>query len=321
LNIRSGNPDLLPSFTNTMSLQFNTNQRETQRSLTASANYSFTLNEIVNRTINDYDPETNEVRPGTGIQYTKPENKNGSWNSSGNIMYSSPIGSSKKFRFSTTTQLGYRNNVGYIVVQKESRENTTKTTTASERIGLSYSKNWFYGQLRTNVSYSNSTYTLEAKEGRRDVNYTITYNTQLTLPWSIGINSDINYRAQRGLSEGYNKDEVLWNAGLSKQFLKGNRASIRLEWTDILKQRLSISRNVTANYIEDSEYNALTSYVMVSFLYRFNNMTRIGNRSRGDGSQERFQRGDRPERQGDWQGGGQRGNFQGGDRQGGGRMR
>jgi len=319
LNIRSGNPDLLPSFTNTMTLQFNTNQRETQRSLTASANYSFTLNEITNYTINDYDPETDEIRPGTGIQYTRPINENGSWNSQGNIMYSSPIGNSKKFRFSTTTQLGYRNNVGYITVQRQSQRNITKTTSIRETLGLSYNKNWFYGQFRGNISYSNSIYTLESRDNRKDVNYTITYNTQLTLPWSIGINSDINYRAQRGLSEGYNKDEALWNAGLSKQFLKGNRASLRIDWTDILKQRLSISRNVTANYIEDSEYNALTSYVLFSFSYRFNNMTSIRNRSR-DGAQERPQRDgqggirDGGGQRGNSQGSGQRGNFQGGGR-------
>ena len=291
LSIRSGNPELLPSFTNTMSLRFNTNNREAQRFLTTTVDYSFTLNEIVNFTTNDYDPETGEIRPGTGIQFTAPVNENGSWNSSGNFLFSMPIGSSKRFRFSTTTQLGYRNNVGYITVKKQSQRNVTKTASLSENIGMSFSKDWFYGQLRGNVRYSNSSYTLESKDNRKDVRYSVTYNTQLTLPWSFAINSDVNYSVQSGLSDGYNKNEVIWNASISKQFLKGNRASLRLDWSDILQQRLSISRNVTSNYIEDSEFNSLTSYVMLTFSYRFNNMSRVNkNRAREEYMQERSQR-------------------------------
>ncbi len=305
LNIRSGNPDLLPSYSNNMSLRFNTSQRETQRSLTMSADYSFTLNEIINYT--SYEAET-------GIQYTAPVNENGSWTASGDLMFNTPIGSSKRFKFSTTTRLNYNNRIGYTTVKKQSQRNISGTLGASENVGLSYTKSWFYGQLRANVRYSNTTNSLEGKENQRNTNFGITYNTQLTLPWSVGINSDVNYRATRGLSTGYNKDEVIWNAGLSKQFLKGNRATLRLQWTDILQQRLSISRNITANYIEDSEYNALTSYVLVSFSYRFNNMKGSSrNRSRGE-VQDRPQREDAQDGQSGWREGGQRGEGGGGGR-------
>jgi hypothetical protein len=305
LNIRSGNPDLLPSYINTLSLRFNTNQRTKQRALTVTADYGFTLNVIINFTTYEED---------TGIQYTAPVNENGSWNTSGNIMYSSPIGSSKRFKFSVDTRIDYNNRIGYTTVKKQSQRNVSGTFGLRENISLSYSKNWFYGQLRANFRYSNTVNSLEGIDAQKNTNYGITYNTQLTLPWNIGIDSDINYRATRGLSTGYNKDEVLWNAGVSKRFLKGNRGSLRIQWTDILQQRLSISRNVTANYIEDSESNILTSYVLVSFAYRFNNLK--GNdrtRSRGE-SLDRPQRDNMQDRPGGWQdGGGQRG--------GGGRMR
>lgn len=38
---------------------------------------------------------------------------------------------------------------------------------------------------------------------------------------------------------------------------------------DILQQRSNISRSVTASYIQDTEYNTLSSYFMVHFIYRF----------------------------------------------------
>ena len=308
LNIRSGNPDLLPSFVNNLSLRLNSSQRAKQRSLTATVDYSFTLNEIINYT---------EHEEGTGVQYTAPVNENGSWTTSGNILFSSPIGNSRRFKFSSNTRLNYNNQIGYTTVQKQSQRNISGTFGASENLSLSYSKNWFYGQLRTNARYSNTINSLEGKTDQRNANFGIAYDTQLTLPWNIGISSDINYRATRGLSEGYNKDEIIWNAGFSKQFLKGNRGSLRLEWTDILKQRLSISRNVTANYIEDSESNALTSYVLVSFAYRFNNLTGSGRNQSRNESQDRPQRSDRQDRQ-DWQGGSRDGDRSGGNRPSGG---
>ena len=304
LNIRSGNPNLLPSFTNTMSLRFNTNQRETQRSFTTSVDYSFTLNEIINFT--EYESET-------GIQYTGPVNENGSWNTAGNVMYLTPIGSSKRFKFSTNTRVSYDNRIGFSTVKKQSYRNVSGTVGVTENISMSYNKEWFYGQLRANARYSNTANSLEGKQDQRNTRFGITYNTQLTLPWTIGINSDINYTAQRGLTTGYNKDEVLWNIGISKQFLKGNAATLRLDWTDILQQRLSISRNVTANYIEDSEFNALTSYVMLSFTYRFNNTTRINRERFRDEMRDRYQREGQSRPDSNWR--------DGGGMQGGGRAR
>jgi hypothetical protein len=262
LYIRSGNPDLLPSFTNNISIRFNNSKREKQRNIQASADYSFTLNEII--TFTEYENET-------GIQYSGPINENGSWSSSGNIMYSRPLGSKKRLRFSTTANVSFNNRIGYTTVQKESRRNVQGTWGVRENISLSYTKDWFYGQLRANVNYTNTTNSLEGRQEQRNFNYGITYNTQLTLPLSFSANSDVNYRATRGLSAGYNKDEVIWNLGLSKRFLKGNAGTFSLQWTDILQQRLNISRSITANYIEDSEYRTLTSYVMLSFSYRFNN--------------------------------------------------
>ena len=86
------------------------------------------------------------------------------------------------------------------------------------------------------------------------------------------------------MSSGYNTDEFIWNAEISKQILAGNRGTIRLQWKDILQQALNIRRNETADYYEDSQFNVLSSYVMLTFSYRFNQM---GNRrSRNSFNQE-----------------------------------
>ena len=263
LYIRSGNPNLLPSFTNSMSLSFNQNQKEKQRMLIASVDYSFTRNEIINYT---------EYEQGTGIQNTTPINENGTWNAGGNVMYNMPVGKNKRLKLNVNTRINYTNRVGYTTLNQESYRNISGSLSVSESIGLSYNKDWFSGQLRASANYSNTSNSLKSGQEQRNANYRISYNTQLTLPKNFIFNSDINYGTQRGLTAGYNKEEILWNMGFSKQFLKGNAGTLRFTWTDILQKRLNISRTITANYIEDYASNSLTSYVLVSFSYRFNKM-------------------------------------------------
>ncbi len=261
LNIRMGNPDLLPAFAHDLTFQYNNNQRGAQRALTANLLFSFVQNEIINFT---------SYQDATGIQLTSPINENGTWNISGNVLYSTPLDVAKKLKFSTQSRLSYHNKVGFIRTSTQSERNISGTFGAYENIGLSYNKDWFYGQLRGNIRYSNVSNTLEGQKEQENTTFGLTFNTQLYLPCSWTLASDINYKATRGLTAGYNTDEIIWNAEISKQFLKNKQATFRVKWYDILHQTLNINRSIHANYIEDHEYNMLTCYILASFVYRLN---------------------------------------------------
>ncbi|MDU1891508.1 MAG: outer membrane beta-barrel protein [Dysgonomonas sp.] len=269
LHIRSGNPDLLPAFNHNISLNYDFNNRETHQVFTINLSHQFTQNQIINYTT---------YEENTGVQYSRPINENGTWNSNATVYFSKPFDSKKRLRFSSRSNLRYNNRIGYTTIEKQSERNISKTINAGQELNLSYSNDFYYGQLRGRVNYSKTSNTvITSQQGTETFNFVFTYNTNLTLPYSWSIASDINYTGNRGLSSGYNLNEVIWNAEISKQFLKQNRGSLRLEVNDILQQRLSIRRNVTANYIEDIRNNAMTGYFMISFAYRFNN---IGGRGR-----------------------------------------
>lgn len=269
LNIRSGNPDLLPSFNHSISLNYNNYSRTKQSSLNINLQHTFIQNQIINYTT---------YEENTGVQYSMPINENGSWITSGNILYSKPLDEKKRWRFSTNTRGNYNNKVGYTNVEKQSQKNISKTISVGEDLSLSYSNDVFYGQFRGRLNYSKTTNTVVTnQQGQESFNYNLSYNTNVNLPYSWSISSDITYIANRGLSSGYNKNEVLWNAQINKQIFNRKQGSVRLQVNDILQQRLNIRRNVTANYIEDVQTNALTGYFMVSFSYRFNN---IGGRNK-----------------------------------------
>lgn len=264
LNIRSGNADLLPSYSNNLSLLYNFSNREKQKSMRATVNFSFALNEIINKTI---------YEANTGVQRTFPINQNGIWNSSAGLLYNTPVDKNRKFQFSTNMEASYRNQIGYMSFKENTEtKNTAKTFSLRENVSLSYKQSWLYLQTRGIVRYSTTRNSLEEKKNQEDLNYSASLNVQVNLPHDWLAETGVRYSGQTGLSTGFNKNETIWDIDVSKKMLKNKRATVSLKWTDLLQQRLSIRRNVTSNYIEDSESNVLTGYFLVCFSYRFNSM-------------------------------------------------
>jgi hypothetical protein len=101
-------------------------------------------------------------------------------------------------------------------------------------------------------------------------NYGGGFNGTYYTPFGIVLATDLSYNASSGYTAGYNQNEWMWNASISYQFLPGKAATIMLKVYDLLQQKQNIQRSVTANYIDDTEYNSLTRYFMLTFTYKFN---------------------------------------------------
>lgn len=284
LSIRSGNPDLLPSFSNNVTMMYNFSNREKQQSLRANISYGFVINQIINKTF---------YEANTGIQKTHPINQNGMWNSSANILFSTPIGKKKKIQFSTSSDVSLRNQIGYMSFKADTEsKNTAKTLSLNETLTFSYRHDWLYLQSRSSIRYSSTHNSLEDRKNQEDISYRAGLNASATLPYSWIFESSLQYSGQSGLSTGYNRNETIWDVNVNKRIMKNKQGTLSLKWTDLLQQRLSIRRNVTSNYIEDSESNVMTGYFLVSFAYRFNS---FGGKGGGRGNRqdgERMRRGD-----------------------------
>jgi hypothetical protein len=98
---------------------------------------------------------------------------------------------------------------------------------------------------------------------------TRTYGADLTnyLPWGIVLNQSMNYTINEGRSPGFNTAVPIWNASLSKFFLKNKRAELKLSAFDLLNKNVGISRNVTQNQIVDQSYNVINQYFLIGFTY------------------------------------------------------
>ncbi|MGL4292814.1 MAG: hypothetical protein ACRCSQ_04485, partial [Bacteroidales bacterium] len=80
------------------------------------------------------------------------------------------------------------------------------------------------------------------------------------------------YRGNSGYAASLARNEWLWNMQGNMEFLKNKQATLFFRAYDLLHQRSTLSRRVTASYIEDIESNILTNYFVVGFTYRFNTM-------------------------------------------------
>lgn len=263
LNIRVGNPNLKPSFTNTLRVMYNTFNMQTQRGIMTHLNYSNTLNSVSSRRTYD---ET------TGGYITKPENINGNWNLFGMFGANMAL-KNKKYTINTFTTARYNNIVSYISTKdaSDSDKNTTKQLNLGERLRGTYRGDWWEVSLNGSLNYMHSRNSYQESSNMDTYQFSYGASTNINLPWNMVISTDLSQNSRRGYTDdSMNRDELLWNAQISQNFLKGNAATVSIQFYDILRNQSNVSRAISAAMRSDTEYNAIYSYCMVHFIYRLN---------------------------------------------------
>jgi len=280
LNLRYGNPNLKPSFNHNVMVFYNKYIPEAMRSYAFNAFLSATQNAVTDKMTYD------EI---TGGSTYRRVNVNGNWNASGFFSFNTPL-KNRKFTISSSTNLRFSDAVSYATVERDADAvlNTTHSLTAGERLTGSYRTDLFDISLNASINYNLAKNNKNTKSNRETFDYYFGGNTNITLPKQFYLSTDLNYRIAKGYGEDFKENEVIWNAQISKNFLKNNAATVRVKIYDILQQQTNLSRTIANTRITDSQYNTLGSYFMVHFVYRFNTLggkapSRSGQRFGPDG--------------------------------------
>ncbi len=302
LNISTGNPGLKPSFTHRMNARYNNFIEKRTQAINANLSFSTTQNNVARKV--SYNPET-------GGRLTRPENINGNWNINGGFMYNTAVDTAGYFNVNTMTNFGYDNHVGYVSLDRnsDSRKTTTRSTSISERLGASYRNDWIEFEINGSLNYNRARNTLQPNNNLDTWRYNYGFDTHIQLPWNMQISTNMSMNSRRGYNDAsMNTDELIWNAQISQSFLPQNALTISLQLYDILKEQSNFSRSISAMSRTDTEYNAITSYALLTANFKFNAIG--GKAARG----EMGPGGDRPGRQNGGRGnrGGGRGGFGGG---------
>ena len=264
LNVTKGNPGLKPTFTNNLRMEYNTFNTETQRGMFSFFNFQNTMNSISNR--RTYNEET-------GGYTTMPENINENWNIFG-IVGGNIALKNKKYTINTFTRANYQNMVSYISNNADlyaADKNTTKRLSLGERLRGTYRNDWWEVSLNGSLDYTHSRNSYQEQNNMDTYQFSYGASTNVRLPWNMTISTDISQNSRRGYTDAsMNRDELIWNAQIAQDFLKGNAATVSVQFYDILKNQSNISRTISAAMRQDTEYNAIYSYCMVHFIYRLN---------------------------------------------------
>lgn len=255
LRIVVGNPDLVPSFRHRISLRYNNFNQESQRSIMAMVSTNITTNSIISKTI--FDKET-------GGQTTTYDNVNGVWSANAMMMYTSPL-RNKNWRIANNLFANFSRTVGF----NNNIINRSSNVMISETPSVAFRTDAADFELRPYYNLQITRNSNQTGSNRNVHSYGATFNGTYYFPFGLVLNTDLTYGNTSGYSQGYDSEQWLWNASISYQFLKSKQATIGLRAYDLLHQKQNISRSVTANYIQDSEYNTVTRYFMLTFSYRF----------------------------------------------------
>lgn len=268
LNIKIGNPDLKPTFTQSVMVHFNNFNMTNQQSIFAMLNASLSTNSVVSRTITDKE---------TGSRTTTYTNANGNFNIFSMVMLNQPL-RNKKWRITGRLFANYSSNAGYI----DGDFNRSGNLGLSPSAGVTFSCDVFQMSVRPTYSFSMATSTLQSQKNRLTHTYGFNADAELDLPFGLSISSDISYSNMTGYSAGFNSSEWLWNAQISYSLLKDKSLTFSARAFDLLGQKKNISRSVSESLIRDVRYNDLTRYFMFGVTYKFNTLAKRTKGPRGE---------------------------------------
>lgn len=81
------------------------------------------------------------------------------------------------------------------------------------------------------------------------------------------LENELNYDQYIGLGAGFDQDAFVWNAALGHKFLKNDALELRVTAYDILERNVSVAREVSDTYIQNTVTNMLQRYVLFTVTY------------------------------------------------------
>ena len=276
LNIRKGNPGLLPTLRNTAEANYQNYITETQKTINLRLSLENSLRNVTQKT--DYDPTT-------GVSVTQPINMEGfwtNWSASTNLTYNQTIPNTK-WRYNASANGSYRHQESYMRTGSIGQYNpgagtggtavlsTTNTISAGENASVTYRNQWLEVTANGRFTYNHSEN--NQRQNQNMDTYTFSYGGRANarLPWrNLNFGTDLTMQSRRGYSGSYNRNDLIWNANASFSFLKGNAGTLQIQYYDILNDESNVTRSVSTTGRTDTKNNSIHSYIMVHFILRAN---------------------------------------------------
>ena len=183
LNIKYGNPDLEPSYTNRLMLRYNNYITRNQSNLAVNASFSNTLNAVTDKV---------EYNSTTGSRKTYMTNVDGNWNTSGICI----ISAAHRFYLRSPSPPLRRPAMPTMWAMPPTSglpsRRAPRTIRAERKLTGTYNKDNCRFTLNTSLAYVKAHNNLTSNANRETYDYVIGGTANVTLPWQIDLSTDLN---------------------------------------------------------------------------------------------------------------------------------
>ncbi|MET1054757.1 MAG: TonB-dependent receptor [Pedobacter sp.] len=261
LNVVLGNPDLKPAFRHSIQGHYYSYKVISGASIAAFATYTSTTNAIVSDVTTD----------SAGKSTLRSINLSGK-NANSLYLYFSGGQKIKGIDLNVGVNANLNRNVSYNYVNNEL--NKIQSTVYTPQIYLSKNKEKKYdAYLNFGPSYTTNESSIQKNindngwgfKGDGSINF------MLPLKFEIGTNGRYEYRAK---TQSFDTDfhRFIWNATISRKFLKSEGLKLSLSANDLLNRNVGFNRTASGNMITQSNYTTIKRYFMGAISWDFNKM-------------------------------------------------
>jgi hypothetical protein len=257
--IREGNPDLRPTFSNNLNLNYYFHKGISDVHLWSGANCGNTLRQFSDSTFYD----------SLGRAVIRPVNVNGNYHANSWLGGGFPL-FGRFLKVYPRMNTGFSNNVSYVNGVRNDVQNI------SYGPGLSIEKETKDYEVEFEGHYDHNIPSSSLSRSAQQPYYTfgITGDVMVKLPGKFQVKADGNYVNNGNRTPGYNLNYFILNASVEKSFMKTENLVVSVIGTDILNQNISNERFITSNQIVDRKIQVIRRYFLLKVMFKFNSQTK-----------------------------------------------
>lgn len=262
LQVSDGNPNVKNSRLYSLSLNSSVMFPKSQNLIYGNAMWSMTRNAQATSVV--YDKQT-------GITHSRPENVNGNWSASFSGTYNwHPLRKHKEYEIDLDANVDYNHSVDLMqTTDAGSGRSTVNTWNTGGRLTLKYMLGENSASLFAALNNQHVTGSREDFTSTSAWSNSLGLNATWSLPWHLQFSTDLTDYFRRGYNdEQMNNSQWVWNARLSRKFLK-DKFSITLDGFDILGQLKTTQYTLDEQGRTEQWTNSLPRYIMVHVMFKF----------------------------------------------------
>jgi hypothetical protein len=280
--ITQGNPDLKPTFTNTVQLRYNNYGIESGNLFFFNLRLQKADNQIVNNTVTyttldqavrDADPNAFRLQNNNLIKYM---NADGYYSINGTVNYSKPW-QERRYTLMLQANAGYTNNVAYSSTANPDGSITTPIKNIAKTLTLTPTVRFRVDITDIMDVQALTSYSINKTDN--SISNPVFNSNQYVKTWVIGLSGKNYILKDWTLGYDYTKQQnfgyafavtnpTIFNAYLERRFLKGNAATIRVAAFDIFNQNTGFSVTQNGSTFTQSNVNRLGRYFMATLAIR-----------------------------------------------------